>query len=89
MEHFQVQPLDAVLKDLRLTAHDLVKISKEQLTYKQVHKARTGRSITLRIKGKIIRALNACLLSDPGKKNLCSHRAYTIEDLFWSNDDQA
>lgn len=54
------QPLDAVLKARGLQNEDLVKASTEQLTFKQVQKARTGRPVTANIQGKILNALNAC-----------------------------
>jgi hypothetical protein len=53
-------PLDAILIQLHLTNEDLVKASTEQLTFKQVQKARLGKAITSNIQGKIVRALNAC-----------------------------
>lgn len=53
------QPLDALLNSLAYTNDDLVKSSGEQLTHKQVQKARKGKRVTANIKGKITRALNA------------------------------
>jgi hypothetical protein len=53
-------PFDGILKSLQLTNDDLVKASTEQLTFKQVQKARAGKKITSNIEGKIVRALNAC-----------------------------
>ena len=54
------QPLDGILKLFNLSNDDLVKASTEQLTFKQVQKARTGKAVTMNIQGKITRALNAC-----------------------------
>ncbi len=54
------QPLDTILKYRGLTNEDLVKASSEQLTFKQVQKARSGRAVTVNIQHKILRALNAC-----------------------------
>ena len=51
---------NTILAELNLTNDDLVKSSTEQLTFKQVQKARTGKKITSNIEGKIVRALNAC-----------------------------
>lgn len=42
------QPLDELMKRWHLTNHDLVEISPEQLTHKQVQKARQGRQLTLK-----------------------------------------
>lgn len=52
--------LDSILRVNGLTNEDLVKASTDQLTFKQVQKARGGRPVTANIKGKIVRALNAC-----------------------------
>lgn len=53
------QPLDEILTALNITNPELVKASTEQLTHKQVQKARKGRRVSDNIKGKICRALNA------------------------------
>ena len=66
-----VQPLDALLNDLGLTNRDLVSASTEQLTHKQVQKARKGRRITENIQRKILHAFNS--LAD---------RKHDLEDLF-------
>lgn len=65
------QPLDVLLDELGLTNRDLVAASTEQLTHKQVQKARKGRRVTENIQRKILNALNA--VSD--------HR-HGLEDLF-------
>lgn len=57
---FEPQPIDSILKARGLTNEDLVKASTQQLTFKQVHKARAGRPVTPNIQDKILRALNAC-----------------------------
>jgi hypothetical protein len=56
---YGVQALDEVLRKRSLKNDDLVEVSDEQLTHKQVQKARKGRGITVNIKAKIVRALNA------------------------------
>ena len=66
------QPLDKILTDLDLTNAALVKASQEQLTCKQVQKARKGKTITPNIQGKVLRALNACT---PDRK-------YHLSDIF-------
>lgn len=58
---FGVQPLDEILESLSLKNDDLVQASCEQLTHKQVQKARKGRVVTSNIKGKIVRALNTAI----------------------------
>jgi len=66
------QPLDQVLTDINLPNPELVKASTEQLTHKQVQKARKGRRVSDNIKAKICRALNASQ----------SDKTYIEEDLF-------
>ncbi|HLF67499.1 MAG TPA: hypothetical protein VI522_07770, partial [Gammaproteobacteria bacterium] len=74
MSHeFGVQPLDAILDKSSLKNDDLVQASQEQLTHKQVQKARKGRSITPNIKGKIMRALNAAVDKKYIEKNLFNY----------------
>ena len=53
-----VQPLDAVMEEMKLSNHDLVEGSKQQLTHKSVAKARKGRQLTKRGQRKIIDAMN-------------------------------
>ncbi len=52
------QPLDALMNSWGLGNHDLVDASTEQLTHKQVQRARTGRVLTLHMMQKVTRALN-------------------------------
>ena len=59
-ENFGRQPLEALLAELKLTSQDLVKSSGEQLTFKQVKKARTGVRLAPHIQNKVLNALNAC-----------------------------
>lgn len=44
---FGTQPLDGLMEMWGLSNHDLVAASPEQLTHKQVQRARTGRQLTL------------------------------------------
>jgi len=46
------QPLHLMLRDWGLDNHDLVEVSTEQLTHKQVQKARKGRRMTLKMMQK-------------------------------------
>ncbi|NNE93922.1 MAG: hypothetical protein HKN23_19915 [Verrucomicrobiales bacterium] len=68
-----VQPLHEILEELGLSNADLVSASTEQLTHKQVQKARKGRQITENIQRKIAAALNAATGAD---------RKYQPADLF-------
>lgn len=54
-----LQPLDSILDEIGLNNHQLVALSTEQLTHKQVQKARKGKRISANIQRKILRALNA------------------------------
>ena len=55
------QPLEELMKRWNLTNHDLVAISTEQRTHKQVQKARQGRQLTLKMMQKVCRALNVAI----------------------------
>jgi len=90
------QPLDAILDGIGLSNHRLVALSTEQLTHKQVQKARKGRRISVNIQRKILRALN----DFPGKgeesvrvvsrpedgddadASLTGKRIYELKELF-------
>ena len=65
------QPLDSLIKERGLTNHDLVAASAENLTHKQVTKARHGRKVTSRIQKKILVAWNAV-----------QEETYILEQLF-------
>lgn len=65
------QPLDALLQQLQLSNHDLVKASPDQLTHKMVQKGRRGRQLTRHTQNKILAALNSAAGS-----------AYRLEQLF-------
>ncbi len=68
-----IQPLDTVMEEMKLSNHDLVTATAEQLTHKTVNKARKGRQLTKRSQRKVIDAMNAM----KGKRE-----AYQLEDLF-------
>jgi len=66
-----VQPLDQIMEKLGLKNHDLVAVSTEGLTHKQVKKSRNGRRVTRNIQDKIVSALSAA-----------SSESYTCAQLF-------
>jgi hypothetical protein len=66
------QPLDALMTRLALSNADLVKASKEQLTFKMVQKGRKGKPLTRNVQNKILRAIQA---AKPGTAN-------RLADLF-------
>jgi hypothetical protein len=71
-ENFGTQPLETLLVELKLSAQDLVKSSGEQLTFKQVKKARAGVRLTPNIQHKVLNALNACV----------GEARFKLKDLF-------
>ena len=71
-----LQPLDAVMQEMKLDNHALVEMNREGLTHKAVQRARKGRRLTPRMKLRITQALNAIL------KMRQSPRQYPTRDLF-------
>ena len=53
-----VQPLDNILNGWQLDSHAVAEASPEQLTHKQVVRARNGRRLTLKMMMKLARTLN-------------------------------
>ena len=66
-----LQPLEGLMIRLKLTSHDLVVASADQLTHKMVAKGRKGRKLTKNAQKKILSAFNA----------LSSGDRLTLEDL--------
>lgn len=76
------QRIDDIMQRWGLDNHDLVTSSIEQLTHKQVQKARQGRQLTLKMMQKVARTLNICIwngLSDEEKE---AYYEYIHRDLF-------
>lgn len=73
---FGSQPINELLEKWGLDNHELVEASREQLTHKQVQKARKGRRVTANIQKKIFNALK----SVAGERGLDSD--FTLADLF-------
>ena len=77
-----VQPLDTMMKAWKIENHDMVEVSTEQLTHKQVQKARLGRRLTLKMMQKVTRAFNVVIwyrLNDEQKE---VYYEYMHRDLF-------
>jgi hypothetical protein len=55
------QPMVALMEQWQLESHDLVEASPEQLTHKQVQRARSGRRLTLKMMMKLARSLNIAI----------------------------
>lgn len=76
------QPLDGMMQSWGIGNHDLVEVSTEQLTHKQVQKARNGRRLTLKMMQKVTRAFNVAIwykLNDEQKE---AYYEYMHRDLF-------
>ena len=76
------QPLDGLMARWNLTNHDLVEASPEQLTHKQVQKARGGRQLTLHLMQKVTRALNAAVRVRLDKEARATFAPYPHRHLF-------
>ena len=76
------QPFDRLMEAWELTNTDLVETSPEQLTHKQVRRARSGRKLTLKMMMKINRTFNVAIwlqLDDGQKKRFVE---YGHKNLF-------
>lgn len=76
------QPLDAILHSWGLTNAELVASAGEQLTHKQLQRARKGRQLTLRMMMKITRLLNEVITADLPEEKRASFTPYLHRDLF-------
>lgn len=76
------QPLDAMMTRHGLENHDLVNISEEQLTHKQVQKARKGRQLTLKTMQKVARAFNVALFNRLSAEDQEAFQEYIHRHLF-------
>jgi hypothetical protein len=77
-----VQPLDDLMARWSLGNHQLVDASDEQLTHKQVQRARKGRQLTLHLMQKLTRALNAAALRKLPKEQAPEFAPYLHKHLF-------
>ncbi len=76
------QRIDAIMKSWGLENHDLVEVSPEQLTHKQVQKARAGRKLTLKLMQKVSRALNVAIWYRLPAEEREQYYEYIHRDLF-------
>ena len=65
------QPIGDIIARHNLKPHDLVAVSRKQLTHKMVTRACKGRRLTDNTKSKVLNALN-----------LATDKNYTLSDLF-------
>ena len=81
--NFGPQRIGAVMDAWGLTNHDMVLAADwEQLTHKQVQRARTGRRLTLAMMQKIARVLNAAVLARLDAEAAESFTPYMHRELF-------
>ena len=76
------QRLDALMQCWHLDNHELVTHSTEQLTHKQVQKARAGRQLTLKLMQKVARALNVAIWERLSTEEKEQYYEYIHRDLF-------
>ena len=77
-----IQPLDAMMDAWGITNNEIVDVSTEQLTYKQIQRARKGRRLTLKMMQKVNRAFNVTIwykLNDEQKE---AYFEYMHKHLF-------
>lgn len=76
------QPLDAMMDAWGITNNEMVDNSTEQLTHKQIQRARNGRRLTLKMMQKVNRAFNVTIwfkLNDEQKE---TYFEYMHKHLF-------
>lgn len=76
------QPLDGMMMAYGLENHDVVDASLEQLTHKQVQRARKGRQLTLKMMQKVTRAFNVALFNKLPKQLKEDFLEYGHKHLF-------
>lgn len=80
--NYGIQRIDTVMLAWQFDNNYLVNVSTEQLTHKQVQKARQGRRLTLKMMQKVARALNVAIwkkLNDAQKERYVE---YMHRDFF-------
>ncbi|MDP0492377.1 MAG: hypothetical protein Q7Q71_15120 [Verrucomicrobiota bacterium JB023] len=76
------QPLDQLMEKWGLANNELVEASTEQLTHKQVQKARKGRRLTLKMMMKVTRAFNVAIWYRLSKEEKEAYFEYGWKHLF-------
>lgn len=76
------QPLDAIMQRWGVSNHDLVEDSPEQLTHKQIQRAKAGRRLTLKMMMKVARSLNIAIWNRLSKENKETFVEYLHKDIF-------
>ena len=76
------QPLDTMMDAWAISNNDLVKVSTEQLTYKQIQRARKGRRLTLKMMQKVNRAFNVAIWYRLNEQQKEGYFEYMHKHLF-------
>lgn len=76
------QPLEAIMERWQLANHDLVEDSPEQLTHKQIQRAKAGRRLTLKMMMKVARSLNIAIWNRLSKAHKETFVEYLHKDIF-------
>ncbi|MBM3863562.1 MAG: hypothetical protein FJ385_06365 [Verrucomicrobia bacterium] len=77
-----VQPIDRLMTCWNLGNHRLVASSPDQLTHKQVQRARKGRQLTLHMMQKLAQSLNAAIVDTLPEDHRQSFHPYLHKHLF-------
>lgn len=77
-----VQPLDAMMTAWNMSNHKMVEVSTEQLTHKQVQRARMGRRLTLKMMQKVMRAYNVTIWYQLNDEQKEAYFEYMHKHLF-------
>ncbi len=76
------QPLEALMERWGVSNHDLVEDSPEQLTHKQIQRAKAGRRLTLKMMMKVARSLNIAIWNRLPKDRKETFYEYLHKDIF-------
>ncbi|MCP5535666.1 MAG: hypothetical protein H7A51_05445 [Akkermansiaceae bacterium] len=76
------QPLDRMMDEWGISNHAMVDVSTEQLTHKQVQKARKGRRLTLKMMQKVTRAFNVTIWHRLNNQQKEAYYEYMHRELF-------
>ena len=76
------QPLDQLIEEWGLSNHQIVEVSTEQLTHKQVQRARNGRRLTLKMMMKVTRAFNVTIWHGLNDEEKEAYFEYGWKHLF-------
>ena len=76
------KPLEELMSKWMLSNQDLVAVSTEQLTYKQVKKAKEGLKLSLKMRMKIARALNVAIWNRLDANQKKQYFEYLHKHLF-------